>query len=168
VERLLNLARPRESRLHIRVEPRPAGFAADRLDPARPLLSRPLRLNEPACFALQADQDCEAALVNIGSTGGVTVVLPNACQPRARMRPGGICLLPGPTADFDIVPTGPPGRERLLALAWLREPPVSLRPDGDDLFRELTLREVETFCEGLERMDGNEWSACVCEFEILP
>jgi hypothetical protein len=167
LEQLLDLATPRESRLSIRVEPQHAdALPAPDLATWPPRLVRPFRLGDALCFHFRANQDCEVALIDIGTSGTIAAVLPNAGQPRARVKAGETARFPAPDADFEILLGGSPGRERVVALAWLRGSPVSLQPEGDDSFRTLTPADVSALCEAVQRLDKGEWAACVSEFEI--
>jgi hypothetical protein len=170
LERLLALARPRESALSIRLEPQFAAAPPLRdLQVGPPRLPRPFRLGDPVRFAFRASAECAVALVDVGTTGKVAVALPNCWQPQARARAGEVCWLPDPAAgNFEFTLSGQGGRERVVALAWRGRPPVPLAPAGDAAFRTLGEADLAGLCDAVERLPPGEWAACLCEFEIVP
>jgi hypothetical protein len=168
LERLLALARPQGSRLTVRVQPRLASAAVHSdLGGAAPRLSRPFRLGDSICFAFQADQDCEVALLDVGTSEAVSVLVPNAQQARLRMKAGEVQRFPCPKLhDLALELGGPPGRERVVALAWLPGAPPPLRQAGED-FRILSAAEIAGLCDAVEQLSPDRCAACVCEFEIV-
>src|SRR5207248_3339080 len=84
VERLSALARPRDSAFAVDVLPvRPddAGRWRD-ITVTAARRERPFRLGDPIRFAVTADRDCHVALIDVGTSGAVAAVVPNAwCPP---------------------------------------------------------------------------------------
>jgi class 3 adenylate cyclase len=68
----------------------------------------------------QVDRDCHLAVVNIGPTGNVTVLIPNAFHPESAVRGGQVVNFPGRDDRFHFELQGPPGRERMIAIASTR------------------------------------------------
>jgi hypothetical protein len=170
LERLLDLARPRKSRLSIRVSPRRSGETgiAEEPNPGSPRLQKALCIGDFLSFHVRADEPCQVALIDIGTSGNPAVVLPNGWQTRAVVHPGQeLCIPPPDDHRYRFELTPPPGRERVIALAWTRAPAFSLDPRPGDSFRLLTPDEVLQFCSAVEVLDATTWAACTCDFEVL-
>lgn len=81
----------------------------------------------------RVNRDCHLALVNVGTSGKVTVLIPNKYHRGTAARTGEVVAFPGPNIHFELL--GPPGRERLIAIA--SDQPLSLRPKDFDQSSEL-------------------------------
>ena len=168
LERLLALAGPRASRSSVRVDVQRADEPRTREISVRPRrMARGLRLGDAVVFVVRTSEDSSLALIDIGTGGTVSAVLPNAGNLAPHARAGEAVLFPGPADDFDFVLEGRPGRERMLALAWRGELRAALRPQGEATFRVLPAEEVAALCDAVGQLAHDDWAACVCEFEIL-
>jgi class 3 adenylate cyclase len=78
----------------------------------------------------QVNRDCHLAVINIGPTGNVTVLIPNAYHSDAIARAGQVVTFPGANDPIQFELKGPPGGERLIALASAR--PLRLTPQDFD------------------------------------
>jgi hypothetical protein len=169
IERLLSLSAPRESALSIGLEVhRAEGDAPPRTaSPLPKRLTHPFRLGDSVCFTFRSNQDCHLALIDVGTSGKVAVVLPNQWQKSAAVRGSRIGSFPDPDdAPFDFILGGQPGRQRLLALAWQGKLGVALEPTGEDAVRPLSGDDIIGLCDALEAMPLAKWAVCACEFEI--
>jgi hypothetical protein len=167
--RLLALAAPRASTLEILLEP----HRVDQPQPLRDLtpgpvrLDRPFRLGDTLRFAFRANRDCHVALIDVGTTGRMAVVLPNLWWPQALVRGGQLQYLPGlEFPEFEFTLSGQPGLERVVALATEGEPPIPLGPKSGEAFRALTDEDVAALADAVGLMPPSAWAACVCEFSI--
>lgn len=167
-ERMLGLAEPRGSGLVIRLElvttagDQPAALRD--LKPRR--LGRPIRVGDTVQFRFRANRACEVALIDIGTSGAVSVVLPNRWAAKAAVEADRPVLFPdADTGAFDFELAGPPGVERVVALAWEGRLPVPLTPAGEHPFRELAPAEVAALCGALRALPPERWAACAVEFE---
>src|SRR5262249_19811246 len=138
LERLTALAAPRASARAIRLEPRRAAEEPRRRDVAvgPGPQTGPFRLGDKVCFALEADRASHVVLIDVGTSGGVAVLLPNAWRAHAEVAGGRPYLFPGPEfPEFEFVLSGRPGRERVFALATRDPLPVPLAPQDGAAFR---------------------------------
>jgi hypothetical protein len=120
----------------------------DRSEIGEKSLQLPFRLGEKVCFAFQTNRECQVALIDVGTSGKVVAVLPNAWCGEARVVPGQVHLFPGPEfADFTL--GGQPGRERVFALAVVGAWPLRLVPRGSEPFRTLDPAEIDALADSL-------------------
>jgi hypothetical protein len=126
---------------------------------------RSYRLGDPIRIEFEASRPCHFALLDVGTSGAVAVLWPNAWHPDSRIEGGRTYAIPGPdTPGPDFVLTGRPGRERLVAIATddpLDAPLVD--PDGAP-FRSLTPDDLARLEDELGRADGRAVS--ICEFRV--
>jgi hypothetical protein len=119
-------------------------------------------------FAFQTNRDCDVTLVDVGTSGQVAVILPNAWRASARVAGGRPHLFPGPDfPDFEYTLAPPAGRERVIAIASL-VPLPPLGPEGDAPFRVLGPAEIDGLAGALAAADPAAWALCGCEFAIDP
>ena len=86
-------------------------------------------------------------LIDIGTSGAISVVLPNRWALKATAGADHPGLFPDAgTGDFDFELAGPPGLERVVALAWEGKLSAPLSPSGEHPFRELPPSEVAALC----------------------
>jgi hypothetical protein len=170
-ERLLGLAVPRASGLAVRLElvrdPAAAVPGLRDLRPAR--LSQPVRVGDTVVFRFQANRPCGVALIDLGTSGAASAVLPNRWVPTATAEANRPVLFPDPRkGEFDFELSGPSGVERVVAVAWEGRLPVPLAPAGEHPFRELPAAEVAALCDALAALPADRWAACAVEFEVAP
>jgi hypothetical protein len=170
VDRLLRLAEPRQSPLSVRLEVQPLDQARNTRElKARPARrGRPLRLGDAVRLVYEVSRPCHVTLIDIGTAGAITVVLPNAWQTRSLVVSGGLQFLPSLHApEFEFELAGTAGTERIVALATVESPPASLGPARDEPFRSLLPAEVDHLVDVVMKLDPAAWAASVCQFEVL-
>lgn len=105
-------------------------------------------------------------LIDVGTSGAVTVLLPNAFGTSTQTRAGVVRLLPDADApEFDLELGGPPGQERVLAIATADPLPLP-PPQGDDAFRRLDEGDVTGLEQALAARPPDRWAAADCQFEV--
>ena len=67
---------------------------------------------------------CYLTLVNIGTSGAVRVLVPNAVQPRNLLPAGGTVVFPVPASGLRLTPMGPAGIETVTAVCSSDNRPV--------------------------------------------
>ncbi len=83
-------------------------------------------MGETVRFHVRTSQDAYVTLVNIGTSGAVTVLFPNRFHPSHAVAAGQTESIPAAAAGFDLVIQGPPGFEHVRAIATDR--PVKFLP----------------------------------------
>lgn len=169
VQRLLALQTPADSslRIDLQLQP-PSATQGYRNIIARPVLGdRRLRLGDRVSFHLQTTHDCHVTLLDIGTSGTVAAIWPNAWRKETRAQAARAYVFPAPDgSEFDFVLAGRPGLERVIALATRRPLAARLLPDADAPFRVMTARAMDELADELGRMDPSAWAVARCEFEI--
>ena len=165
---LLALRTPASSPLEIRVLPHHAEESRDLREmdllPAR--LDRPFRLGDTIRFGFQANRTCHVVLIDVGTSGTVAVVLPNAWCEETRIAGGRPYFLPAiDDPQFEFILTGRAGRERVVAIATLEPLAVSLPPEPGSPFRVLTAGEIRSIADAVSRGRVG-WATAGCDFVI--
>ena len=103
---------------------------ADTAWPAPPLglrvaTGKPVyRMGEPVSVYASADAPCYLTLVNVGSSGQVRVLLPNAAQPQNLLPAGQTVVFPVAASNLQLTPIGPAGVETVVAVCSTDNQPV--------------------------------------------
>jgi serine/threonine protein kinase len=123
------------------------------------------RIGEEFFLHVQADVDCCVTLLDVGTSGKVSILLLNH-----RIPGGDVVTLSGPDANREWVVGGPAGIERIKAL-FTRQPlvlpaarPMSpVAPSGQS--RDIVTR-VKQLGVTLEKMPADGWTDATCQFVI--
>jgi class 3 adenylate cyclase len=75
------------------------------------------RVGDQIRVCTMASRDCHLAAIHIGSAGIMTILFPSANQPSTVTRAHQVVSFPDERAPFHYVLSGPPGWQRLIALA---------------------------------------------------
>jgi len=79
--------------------------------------SKPVyRIGEPLQVFVTADRPCTLSVLNVGTSGTVTMLFPNQRQPNNQLQAGQTIVLGAPGSPVPLAVGGPPGSERLIAL----------------------------------------------------
>ena len=82
------------------------------------------RIGEPVSLYASADVACYLTLVNVGSSGQVRVLLPNAAQPQNLLPAGQTVVFPVAASNLQLTPIGPAGVETVVAVCSTDNQPV--------------------------------------------
>ena len=82
------------------------------------------RMGEPVSLYASADVPCYLTLVNVGSSGQVRVLLPNAAQPQNLLPAGQTVVFPAAASDLRLAPIGPAGVETVVGVCSTDNQPV--------------------------------------------
>ncbi len=113
---------------------------------------------------VQVSRDCHIAVINVGPTGNVTVLIPNTHYPDTAASARQILAFPRPSDQFHFHLLGPPGRERLFALASGK--PLKLRPEDFDQSGHLVCAKPTTRDIGIAAEDLSTDLLARCEIEF--
>jgi hypothetical protein len=169
LDRLLALRSPRDPRIGLTVSVEHAGIGVPTRDvsPRPPRKDVRFRLGDTIRLRVEADRSCHLALIDVGTTGRVSVLWPNAWRADGWIEGGRTYDLPDvESPEFAYELTGQAGRERILAVGSL-EPIrlLPLQPEQDAAFRALVPDEVHRLAKGLAS-DVEGWTLASCEFDI--
>ena len=125
-------------------------------------------IGEPVTFYFSADKDCYITLLDQGTSGSLRVIFPNPYQMDNFIHSGETYAVPGRAVGYEITVDGPPGIERVKAIASLQKPqlPINLSagfyeltPQNEERMRDITL--------ALKRIPDQQWTQGYLEIDIL-
>lgn len=130
------------------------------------------RIGEKINIHFRVSRDCYLTLVNIGTSGKVTILFPNGLHRDNRVRAGEHHEIPGREYGFEYALQGPPGLEKLIAVATLEK--IDLLEsyfalDGA-LFRTVSpaagARDIAVMEKKVETMPTGAWAEASWEFQV--
>lgn len=74
------------------------------------------KISEDLLFYFTPAQDCYLIVINIGSSGVISVLFPNKFHPESKVEAGKGITIPPASAGFALKAIGPPGKERIKAI----------------------------------------------------
>jgi len=74
-------------------------------------------IDDPIHFYFETEKDCFVNLINVGSSGNITVLFPNRYHSNNLIKAGVKYKIPGESYPFGLVVQPPPGNERVYAIA---------------------------------------------------
>jgi len=113
-------------------------------------------IGEKVVFNVEAERDCYLTLIDIGTSGNLTVLFPNAYDQNNRIQAGRRYEIPGASYGFDIHVGGPTGVERVKAI-------VTTQPFT--LFENMDLSQGFF---GITRGGTRGWEATLRDFKVSP
>jgi len=149
-------------------EPAPA---RERLD-VKIWTDRPsYRIDDTIRFGLRVNRDAYVTLVNIGTSGDVTIIFPNRFHPTHFVRGGQDVTVPAADAGFVLTVLPPTGFEQVRAIAT--DEPIEFQAgDFDTTSGFRSLDRVQTRNLGVrikserERVTADKWSEAVIAVEV--
>lgn len=150
----------------------PASADPDRLS-VRVWADRPsYRIGETVRFGLRVNRDAYVTLINIGTSGDVTVIYPNRFHPSHFVRAGQDVTIPPPDAGFTLTVQGPPGFDQVRAIATTE--PVGIHR-GNFTGQSATFRSLDRvqtrglsveIREERQKTDPSKWAEDVAVVEV--
>lgn len=131
------------------------------------------RIGEAVRFQLRTSRDAYITLVDIGTSGGITMLFPNRFHQSHFVKGGETVMIPPPDAGFNLVVDGPPGIEQVRLIAT--EEPVKFHPDDfpgqRGTFRSLTRGESGILTRDIAaekaKIRPSRWAEDVITLQIL-
>jgi Domain of unknown function (DUF4384)/TIR domain len=139
----------------------------------QPAGSAAYRIGARIVVMFRANRDCYLTLVNLGTSGSLTILFPNAMHPANRIPADKLYQIPGPDDGFEYQLTGPPGIETLKAIVTLDDVPLlesQLAADGS-LFRTVhataAARDIAVIRKCVETLPASRMSEAEWQFQIV-
>ncbi|MCX5794297.1 MAG: DUF4384 domain-containing protein [Elusimicrobia bacterium] len=162
-----------------KLAPEPAAKAAPRPGKAEPLKvevwtdKTEYKPGEKFRVSVKANQDCHLTLIDVGTSGSVSVIFPNHQAPDNAVKAGVTYTIPDPAAGFEFEVSGPAGRELVRAIAS-HEPAVDLADAVGKTTAESPFAELKDEAPALTRdihvkakkAKPGEWSEAVLQLKI--
>ena len=130
------------------------------------------RTGQKIVVGFRASRDCHLTLLNIGTSGKLTVLFPNSQHQDNFIQAGREYQIPADEDDFEYLLQGPPGVEKLKAVATLKKIALlesQFAPDGA-LFRTVEAatgaRDIGVIQKKVAAVPGAEWAEAACEFKV--
>jgi hypothetical protein len=121
----------------------------------------------------RANRDCYLTLVNMGTSGRLTVLYPNSLHHDNRITANYLYRIPSPSDGFEYELTGPPGTERVKAIATLDDVALletQFAQDGS-LFRTVpakaAARDIEVMHRRVETLPRTRATQAECSFSVV-
>jgi hypothetical protein len=136
-------------------------------------------ISEPLYFTFTADQDCYVAIMDIGTSGKMTLLFPNQWHPNNRIEKGKEYRIPPEGSDFNYILAGPPGTEHVKVIASVNQVLSHLNslqqevraPVGQSRGQFLTmqhpglvLKDIQVAFSGL---DPGKWATGGLSFQVV-
>jgi hypothetical protein len=130
------------------------------------------RTGQKIVVGFRASQDCYLTLLNIGTSGKLTVLFPNSLHSENFIQAGREYRIPEFDNEFEYELQGPPGVEKLKAMATLQRVALlesNFAPDGS-LFRTVDAttgaRDIGVMQKKMASVPKAEWAEDACEFSV--
>lgn len=160
-----------EFHIELWTAPAPAAGARDISVAARQKTAG-YKIGQKIVVGFRASRDCYLTLLNIGTSGKLTVLYPNSMHPENYITGGREYRLPEIDDEFEYQLQGPAGVEKLKAIATLNKVTLlesSFAPDGS-LFRTVDAvagaRDIALIQRNVAAVSKSEWAESACEFSV--
>lgn len=117
----------------------------------------------------RSDMDCYLTLLNLGTSGKMTVLFPNAIFQDNSIKGGKTYAIPGEDYPFDYILNGPSGTERIKAIGTLnRINLMDMKLNKDEIFKTSTStsRDINVVAKSVEKVEPEDLAIAVCEFGV--
>ena len=131
------------------------------------------QLGDEITINFSASRDCYLTLINIGTSGKLTVLFPNAFVQENFIRANQVYSIPGEEYPFLYKLTGPVGSEKIKAIATIK--PVNLMEKEftnlDDLIfysatGQRAVRDIEIVAKKVNTTPSEAWAEDNCMFDV--
>lgn len=124
------------------------------------------RAGENVYFYFKADRDCYVTLFDVGTSGKMKVLFPNAIHRESFIQANKVYRIPGQNYGFDISVSGPVGIERIKVIASETPPPLSLTYDTETFYAydERNISGARLFMDQLSR---TSWTQDYVEIKLV-
>ena len=130
------------------------------------------RIGDTVQFRLRVNRDAYVTLVNIGTSGDVTILYPNRFHSSHLVRGGQDVTIPPPESGFVLTVQGPTGFDQVRAIAT--EEPVQLHPSDfggqAPTFRSLDPVQTRSLAVAIkaerDRVAADKWAEHVVAVEV--
>ena len=135
------------------------------------ILPRKYRIGERIVVYFRSDRDCYLTLFNIGTSGELTVLFPNYLFQNNFTRADRIYAIPGDEYPFEYELSGPPGVEKIKAIATtsklnLLDFEFSKEEFFHSVERGIAVRDISIVAKKMKEVSFDSWAEAMCEFEV--
>ena len=136
------------------------------------ILARRYRIGDKIVVHFRSDRDCYLTLFNIGTSGKLTVLFPNYLFQNNFITANKIYAIPGDEYRFDYLLSGPPGAERIKAIATTSKRNfLDFEFSKAEFFHavesDIASRDISIIAKKMEEVPVDSWAEAMCEFEVV-
>jgi hypothetical protein len=127
------------------------------------------RIGDKINLYFRSEKDCYLTILNYGTSGNMTVLLPNSISRDNFTRGGRIYAIPGDEYPFDYILSGPAGTERIKAIGTTcKINLMDMKFNKDEVFKtsSAAARDISVVAKKIESAAPEEWAEAECEFEV--
>jgi hypothetical protein len=165
-------AAARDFAIELWTAPAGAGRAASRDIGVVPDAAGAYRIGDPIVINFRATRDCYLTLLNLGTSGRLTVLFPNARQPDNFVGANRLYAIPDSASGFEFRLQGPPGTERLKAIATLSKVTLlesQFTAEGalfDARSASAAPRDIAAVERGVAALKPADWAEATARFAV--
>jgi hypothetical protein len=141
-----------------------------------------LPIGEPVVFGFSTDKDCYVAVIDLGTSGNVTLLFPNKWHTNNKAEKGVKYSIPPQKSDYLLRVKGPAGTERVKVVACLDpiftkveslqeeiKTPVGESTPGGSAFLSMKRPRIvlKDIAATLEKVDPSRWATVEVVFDIV-
>ncbi len=78
------------------------------------------KVGDTLTLSFETNRDAYVTLVNVGTSGGLTILFPNRFSGGHALKAKTVYTVPGPDDNYELALSGPPGTELIYALVTLK------------------------------------------------
>jgi hypothetical protein len=144
--------------------------------------NKDFRIGEEVVFGFSADKECYVAVIDLGTSGNVTLLFPNKWHTNNKAEKGVEYTIPPKQSDYTLKVKGPAGTERVKVVACLdpiftkveslqeeiKTPVGDSSPSGSAFLSMKRPRIVlKDIAATLQKVDPSRWAASEVVFDIV-
>ncbi|KAF5418821.1 MAG: protein of unknown function (DUF4384) [Candidatus Methanocomedens sp.] len=135
------------------------------------IIPKKYRIGDKIVVYFRSDKDCYLTLFNIGTSGELTVLFPNYLFQNNFTRADRIYAIPGDEYPFEYELSGPPGVEKIKAIATTSKLNLlDFEFSKEEFFysveRGIAVRDISIIAQNMKEVSFDNWAEAMCEFEV--
>jgi len=159
--------------LKVWIEPQAVNTSARDINIAPRQTQNQYRVGDKIIIAFRASQDCYLTLLNIGSSGKLLILFPNALHQDNFIRANQVYRIPDADYGFEYQLQGPSGIETLKAIATEKSVELvesNFSADGDFFETktpQVAARDITIIKSKTESAAPQSWADASCKFSVV-
>ncbi len=166
----LDAIKPKTSAFEIKVWTEKGDYHQSTRDIAVTPKTSAYRIGDKINLYFRAEKDCYLTLINYGTSGNMTVLLPNTLSQDNFVKGGRIYAIPGQDYPFDYILSGPAGIERIKAIGTtgkINLMDLTYKKGEVFMTSSAASRDISVVAKRIESAAPEEWAEAVCEIEVI-
>nr|AAU82848.1 hypothetical protein GZ1D1_35 [uncultured archaeon GZfos1D1] len=135
------------------------------------VLPRKYGIGDRIVVYFRSDRNCYLTLFNIGTSGKLTILFPNYLFQNNFTRSDRIYAIPGDEYPFEYELSGPPGVEKIKAIATTSKLNLmDFEFSKEEFFHSVesgvAARDISIVVKKMGEVPVDSWAEAICEFEV--